>query len=501
MEDLNLSTGYLDKAKNISCKLKICGKTENKIKLRINFHSYEDSHKKFGILDDTKFEIDEVLLNSIIKIFNLEKLSSLYMLLIKSFDKSAVLEKNYHFSININKNNEIEKILSDDNPLLDVLFMGPVNIKPLRKYQKDGIEWLTKNNVAILADDMGLGKTVQAIKALDQHFRDGELSKCIIVCPVSLIKNWENELQKWAPHLYHNRFTSKTTDTELIKLLANSHVLITNYENLRNEHKFLKNYDFDIMILDEAHRIRKFSSQVSKEVFKFKKNKLWALTGTPIENNISDFLTLIGHLTGNEINKTEKNRSLLYLQEQLKPYVLRRLKSQVLKELPPVSEIDFPVELEEFQRESYNLVWDKRQEILSQEGSYFSVLSKLREICDGDVQYDQNSKAKIVGELVKNIKENNKKVIIFSYYLKPLEAVAGYLKSQKIDFVKFFNVDTLEREIGIQEFKDNKDKVAFVASSRIASEGLTLTEANNVIFLNRWWNPHQIIKQEIVLLE
>ena len=135
-------------------------------------------------------------------------------------------------------------------------------------------------------------------------------------------KNWENELTKWAPHLIFNRFSSKTSDTDLIKLIANSHILITNYENLRTGLEFLKEYHFDLMLLDEAHRIRKFSSQVSKAVFDFNKKRLWLLTGTPIENNISDFLTLIGHLTGSKLNKSEKQRSLLYLQEQLKPYVL-----------------------------------------------------------------------------------------------------------------------------------------------------------------------------------
>ena len=105
------------------------------------------------------------------------------------------------------------------------------------------------------------------------------------------------------------------------------------------------------------------------------------------------------------------------------------------------------------------------------------------------VHRSNNSKAKVVGELVKNIQDNKEKVIIFSYYLKPLQAVHDYLKFLNIEFIKFYDLDISEREVAVEKFKNDKAKVAFVASSRIASEGLTLTEANNVIFLNRWWNP------------
>ena len=113
------------------------------------------------------------------------------------------------------------------------------------------------------------------------------------------------------------------------------------------------------------------------------------------------------------MNKSEKQRSLLYLQEQLKPYVLRRLKSNVLKELPPDQPVGQFQILEEVQRKEYDAIWESRNDILNKEGSYFSVLSKLREVCDGEQNYQNNSKAKVVGELVKNIQDNKEKVIIF----------------------------------------------------------------------------------------
>ena len=177
------------------------------------------------------------------------------------------------------------------------------------------------------------------------------------------------------------------------------------------------------------------------------------------------------------------------LLESLKPYMLRRLKSQVLKELPDVTEIDYPVELVSKQMDLYKEIWNKRHEISTEDGSHFSVLSKLRKICDGTRESSLNSKIQAAGEIVKKIKDNSEKVIIFSYYLDPLYAMQEYLEMNDIDYVKFFDVDVEHREESVNQFKEDTSTTVFLASSRIASEGLTLTEANNVIFINRWWNP------------
>ena len=360
----------------------------------------------------------------------------------------------------------------------------------LRNYQKEGVDWLVRTEVGILADDMGLGKTVQAIKAIEQLFNDEEIGNCIIVSPLSLQKNWEIEISKWAPQLIFNRLTSsKSSDTDLMKLISSSNIILTNYENLREVSDFFENFNFDLMVADEVHKIRKTSSQVSQSIFNFKKKRFWGLTGTPVENNIEDLLTLLGHLTGQVMLPADKGRSKLYLLETIKPYILRRMKSQVLSELPEVTEREYAVQLLDNQSKEYKEIWKNRQAIINDEGSYFSVLSRLRKICDGDKNYKQNSKVLAAGELIENIKNNNEKVIIFSYYLDPLYALIDYLKKTDIEYVKFFDVDVQEREEGIDRFKSEDSVTAFVASSRIASEGLTLTEANNVIFLNRWWNP------------
>jgi len=360
----------------------------------------------------------------------------------------------------------------------------------LRKYQQEGIQWLIQSKVGILADDMGLGKTVQTIKAMESLFKNNEISNCIIVAPLSLQKNWENELDKWSPELKYERLTSaNTSNTEILKILASSNIIITNYENLRNTSEYFKNINFDLMVADEVHKIRKSSSQISKAIFEFKKKRFWGLTGTPIENNVEDLLNLLSHLTGRAIDSSSKNRSPLYLLETVRPFILRRLKSQVLDELPKVSEISYPVELLNEQVQEYSNIWSKRHEIAKKEGSHFAVLSKLRKICDGEKNYKNNAKVLTTTQLIKKIQENEEKVIVFSYYLDPLHALESSLINSKIPYSRFFELDNESREYSLEMFKEDPNIVAFIASSRIASEGLTLTEANNVIFLNRWWNP------------
>ena len=244
----------------------------------------------------------------------------------------------------------------------------------LRQYQKEGIDWLVKNDVGILADDMGLGKTVQTIKAMEYLFENEIIKNCIIVSPLSLQKNWENEITKWAPNLKFERLkSSDSSNTAILKIMGSSNIIITNYENLRNSTEYFKNINFDLMIADEVHKIRKSNSQISKAVFEFKKKKFWGLTGTPIENNIEDILNLLSQITGKSVSSSSKNRSPLFLLESIKPYVLRRLKSQVLDELPKVSERAYPVELSAEQNDEYTDTWNKSLEIAKSEEVIFAV--------------------------------------------------------------------------------------------------------------------------------
>ena len=189
------------------------------------------------------------------------------------------------------------------------------------------------------------------------------------------------------------------------------------------------------------------------------------------------------------LSTSDKNRSQLVVREVIKPYVLRRNKNQVLSELPEVIEVDVPIDLSLEQRKLYDEIWSKRSNISKKSGSFFGVLSKLRAICDGTQEYTKNSKVIKAYEIVEKILSKNEKVIIFSYYIEPLKAMENLLIGKKIKCVTILGEDEIEvREKNIQEFK-NENTDILLASSKVASEGLNLTESNNVIFLNRWWNP------------
>jgi SNF2 family DNA or RNA helicase len=336
---------------------------------------------------------------------------------------------------------------------------------------------------------MGLGKTLQIIKAIQVLMEKKVLKTVLIVCPISLMQNWEDELTKWSPGITFSRILAKTTNMEIIKAASNSDILITNYENLRAGTDLFQKIGFDLLVADEVHKVRKFTSQISKSFKTIKTDRFWALTGTPVENNIDDIINLSEFVAPGLFSANDKKRSPLMIKEEIKPFILRRVKSQVLDELPEVFEKDVPVKLTKKQNEEYINTLNSRQKIIEREGSHFSFLSKMREICDGGEDFTESAKVLKAYELIKDILAKKEKVIVFSYYLAPLKALENLLISQKIQFTTILGTNSIEdREQNVENFKYANTDI-LLASSRVASEGLNLTEANNVIFLNRWWNP------------
>jgi len=365
-----------------------------------------------------------------------------------------------------------------------------VDLEVLRPYQLKGVEWLLSNDRCILADDMGLGKTIQVIKSINLLIEEGSINKVLIVSPISLIKNWEEEFEKWYPEMDIYRVLSKDSNTSIIKALSKFHILITNYERLRTDSTIFEEFEFDLIVADEVHRVRNYNSQISKSFNKISSSKLWALTGTPIENNIEDLLNLADYISPGLFSKKDIKRNDLYIKEKIRPFILRRNKKQVLTELPELVENYVPVDLTNEQKKEYEKIWESRKSIANSEGSYFSVLSKLRNICDGGEEYFKNAKVNEALNIIKNTIPTDEKVIIFSYYKSPLKAVEAALLNEKISFQTILGDDDLTtREKNIEHFKNDPNIKILLASSRVAAEGLNLTVANNVIFLNRWWNP------------
>ena len=187
-----------------------------------------------------------------------------------------------------------------------------VDLTQLRNYQIQGVEWLLKNNKGILADDMGLGKTLQVIKSIQILLEIKEIQKVLVACPISLIKNWEEELSKWSPEIKFKRVTSDSSNIEVLKALDSSDVIITNYENIRSNPELFEKFEFDLIVADEVHKMRKIQSKLSKSFEKIISKKFWALTGTPIENNIDDLINLSQFIIPGSLSKSDKKKPSSY---------------------------------------------------------------------------------------------------------------------------------------------------------------------------------------------
>ena len=360
----------------------------------------------------------------------------------------------------------------------------------LRSYQIKGKDWLISKDLGIMADDMGLGKTVQTIKAIETLLINSEINKTLVVAPVNLIKNWYREIQKWSPKLKVKILKPSKKDFELewIKAYEKNHILLTNYEQLRNESSIFESMLFDILVIDEAHKIKNLSTAISKGVFRVKRNIFWALTGTPIENTPKDLASLLLQANPKKMFYLKDEKDTSMLKSIGSKFVLRRTKKDVLKELPPVTDLVVPLELEGNQKNEYQEIWLNRKKIAKTGGSYFSALAKLRETCD--LHNDESVKVEKSIEIIKKVQELGEKVIVFSFYKPIASLLAERLEDEGIKFYQYKSEDNSEdRDFNLSSFKNDDKAAVFIASARIASEGLTITEANHVIFLNRWWTP------------
>jgi SNF2 family DNA or RNA helicase len=362
----------------------------------------------------------------------------------------------------------------------------------LKDYQSEGVEWLLKSPSRILADDMGLGKTLQSIVASSELIVSGKASTILIVCPPSLITNWAEELKKWAPWfcVYTISNTSNHKNEIWEKLFTYCHFVITNYEQLRDTPPAIEGKILDLIIADEAHKIRKSSSQIHKGIKRLTYKKFWALTGTPIENNANDIKNILSIVNPRVNISNLATDSAITLRTELKSYLLRRMKLDVLSSITDITEINHKIALHPKQLKSYEA--EEKKFFTSLNRDRLSNFSKLKEICDFDEVSDQSSKIDYIIELIEKIKARDEKVVIFSFWIKPLEILKIKLKKtyKKGIFSVFAgDLNTKERDDVIKSFKLNDNHFAFLCSGKIGGEGLNLTEANHVIFFNEWWNP------------
>ena len=389
--------------------------------------------------------------------------------------------------------------------------------KVLRKYQRDGYRWLRTLDGygmgGILADDMGLGKTVQVLSYLLAMKEAGQRLPSLIVCPASLVLNWEEECQKFTPQL-----TCVAVDGDaahraaLAATWADADLVVTSYDLLRRDEELYENQAFYACILDEAQAIKNHTTQKYKAVCRIKSTVRFALTGTPVENRLGELWSIFSFLMPGylppyksfctrfekPIVQEEDQNAVRRLNQLTGPFILRRMKADVLKELPPKTENLHRIELEEQQRKLYlAAVVDAREKLRAAKPedkmAVFAVLMRLREICcDPRLVADNweggSAKLDACMELVTAAVEGGHRILLFSQFTSMLDLLAKRLDEAGVShFTLQGSTPKPVRAELVRRFNGGEASV-FLISLRAGGTGLNLTAADIVIHYDPWWN-------------
>jgi superfamily II DNA or RNA helicase len=393
----------------------------------------------------------------------------------------------------------------------------------LRPYQIEGLSWLQylreQELAGILADDMGLGKTAQALAHLLLEKQSGRMDKpSLVVLPTSLIFNWKREAERFAPQLKLLSLQGKER-AELFPLIRDHDVILTTYPLLWRDEEALAQHEYHLLILDEAQTVKNVSSQAAQVVRKLKARHRLCLTGTPLENHLGElwaqFDFLLPGLLGDtkEFTKTwrtpiERHGNKLrrdLLASRVKPFILRRRKEDVAKELPEKTLIVRTVELEGGQRDLYETVriaMDQRvrEEIASKGFSrshiiILDALLKLRQVCcdprllklSSAKKVKERAKLDLLMEMLPELVSEGRRILVFSQFTSMLELIEAELVSEQLSYVKLTG-DTQNREEVVRRFQ-NEEVPIFLISLKAGGVGLNLTAADTVIHYDPWWNP------------
>ncbi len=447
--------------------------------------------------------------------------------------KSITIPKYRAFFIESLKNNRYQEISTNSKfdefiknfsayKNADVKFTEEEN-KLLRDYQKEGVKWLYTiykcDLGGILADEMGLGKTLQAIIFLRKLIAEKPDAKILIVSPTSLVYNWEKEFQKFAPELkYIAVAESKKKRQEIMQNFDNYNIFITTYGLVRNDNDEYEYKDFEVCIIDEAQAIKNYQAGMTKEIKKIKARTKIALTGTPLENSVLELWSIFDFIMPGYLNSIVRFREAYGIKDvdkdslkrldnlnyQIRPFILRRKKKEVSKELPDkIEQIEY-LDMSEMEKAMYqSLVEDTKEEIdnvIASEGfskarfKIVTLLTRLRQLCISpallDKDYTEDSiKIKRLLEIVKELIKDNHKILIFSSFKGAVELVKKKFDEESIsNYVIDGSVSGKDRVMLVDAF--NKDKTScFLITLKSGGTGLNLTSADIVIHLDVWWNP------------
>jgi len=389
----------------------------------------------------------------------------------------------------------------------------PSNLQAeLRGYQEEGYQWMARlaewNAGACLADDMGLGKTIQALALL---LKRASLGPAVVICPVSVLPNWISEVERFAPTLQVKTLSAGDRSGTFQALQAGD-LLLVSYGLLQTEIQAMAEIEFSTAVLDEAHTIKNVTTKTSQAAMKLRASFRLALTGTPIQNHLGEIWNLFNFINPGLLGslsqfqdryvKYDDTNTRKQLKRLLSPFLLRRTKSAVLDELPPKTEILMKVPLSTEERAFYEAL--RRNAIAKMEESEEAVgtkhlqalaeITRLRQACCNTALVDSSlqlasSKLTAFLELVRELRENNHRALVFSQFVGHLSLIRQALDREKISYL-YLDGSTPMKERGdlVSRFQQGNGDL-FLISLKAGGLGLNLTSADFVIHLDPWWNP------------
>ena len=436
--------------------------------------------------------------------------------------RAVYLDRLFSKSSGVSRDSGFRSLIRNIKAAEDGDFEIPETLKEvLRPYQKHGFRWLKTMDICgfggILADDMGLGKSVQILSLLLSEKESGGGGTSLIVCPASLVYNWEAEIKKFAPGLSSLIVTGTGAERQekLCKAEAFD-VLITSYDLLKRDVELYENISFRFQIIDEAQYIKNHSTQSARAVKQISAKNRFALTGTPIENRLSELWSIFDYLMPGFLFSYTRFRkeletpalkdgdeaALKRIKELVAPFILRRLKSDVLKELPEKTETVFVSNMEEEQRKLYAANVDLLRRVLEKKThaslgqdtvQVLSMLTRLRQLCcDPSLCYEDykggSAKLESCITLVREAAEGGHKVLLFSQFTSMLEIIESRLEEEGIPFYTLTGATSKEERIRLVGAFQTDQTPVFLISLKAGGTGLNLTAADVVIHFDPWWN-------------
>lgn len=424
-----------------------------------------------------------------------------------------------HPAIRLQRDEGFRRLIRDINTVADNAFSPPASLDGvLRNYQKTGFRWLKTLSQygfgGILADDMGLGKTLQMISLLLDTKEQGETRPSLVVCPASLVYNWVQEFARFTPTM---RVTAVTGDKEtreaILADLTDTDVLVTSYDLLRRDITQYAALDFAVHVLDEAQYIKNADTQTAHAVKTVRSEHRFVLTGTPVENKLGELWSIFDFLMPDFLYSYPRFRerlerpivqngdeeALSRLNTLVAPFVMRRLKKDVLRELPEKHEAVVRVALHDTQRQLYAANVRRLRDELTENGlsrnhiTVLAMLTRLRQICCSPALVyedytETDAKTETCLELIREAINGGHKVLLFSQFTAMLDRLQTRLTADGIAFYDLRGSTPKEQRVKLTEAFNSDNTPVFLISLKAGGTGLNLTGADTVIHFDPWWN-------------